>query len=149
MYTEVGTVSQSTISELRNILLEMTWWKRWEHHVSEVTDHQAAPCDEPLIAVSEIADRWPVDTWRNLSFLRLKPEGKLYRHHDDGFGFLVPVETNEHCISLSYENGVRKEQHLEVGKIYSVDRSIEHESFNNGETDRTHLIVLIKEAHND
>ena len=140
MYQEIGNISEATISQLRDILNNTA---KWEEHVSDVTAHQAAPCTEQLQSVDEIVTRWPIYTWHHLLFLRLKPEGKLYRHSDDGYGFHIPVETNQHAVSLSYENGIKKEHHLEVGKIYSVDRSIEHESFNQGDTDRTHLIVLL------
>jgi len=140
MYTEIGEVSDATVSELKNILLEAT---RWEHHVSEVTDHKAFVCKDQLQEVNEIVGLWPVETWASSIFLRLTPGGKLYRHADEGFGFHIPVETNEDCVSLSYEDG-KKEHHLEVGKVYHVNRSIEHESFNNGDTDRTHLIVIQK-----
>ena len=149
MYTEIGQISEATIAALRDILLEITWWKRWEHHVSHITDHQASICTEQCQAIEELVELWPVDNWHCLSFLRLGPGGKLYRHHDDGFGYHIPVETNEDAVSLSYENGVKKEQHLEVGKLYYVDRSIEHESLNNGSTDRTNLIVLLKESNNE
>ena len=140
MYQEIGKVSEATISDLRGILNAATW----EEHISDVTDHQAAPCTEQVQAVDEIAGIWPIDTWHHMLFLKLRPGGKLYRHADDGFGFLIPVETNEDAVSLSYQNGARHEHHLEIGRIYHVDRSIEHESFNNGETNRTHLIVLLK-----
>ena len=141
MYTEIGKVSEATIAELKTILTEISW----EEHISEVTDHHAASCIDQVKSVAGIVEQWPVDTWAALTFLRLTPGGKLYRHHDDGFGYHVPVETNPAVVSLSFENGVRKAHHLEVGKIYSVDRSIEHESFNDGDTNRTHLIILLRD----
>jgi len=146
MYAEIGQISAATVTDLRNILLAV---ERWEHHVSDITDHQASICTEQCQAIEELVALWPVDSWHCLSFLRLGPGGKLYRHHDDGFGFHIPVETNNQAMSISYENGVRKEQHLEVGKLYHVDRSLEHESLNDGVTDRTHLIVLLKEFNSD
>lgn len=139
MYQEIGHISQDAVLQLRDILSDA----KWEEHISDVTSHQAAPCSEQLQAVDEIVDRWPINTWHQLLFLRLKPGGKLYRHADEGFGFHIPVETNKDAVSVSYENGISKEKHLEVGKIYHVDRSLEHESFNNGDTDRTHLIILL------
>ncbi len=140
MYVEIGKVSDATISQLKNMVDNATW----EHHVSDVTDHQAAVCKKQVQAVDEITARWPVDTWQQLLFLRLRPNGKLYRHADEGFGFNIPVETNDYSVSLTYPSGISKAQHLEVGTIYRVDRSIEHESYNTGETDRTHLIVLLQ-----
>jgi len=146
MYTEIGEVSETTIAELKTILDGVP---RWEEHISDVTDHQAAICLEPCKAVAGLTEFWPADTWQQLLFLRLGPGGKLYRHADDGFGFHIPVETNDGAVSVTYPNGNRYEQHLEVGNIYSVDRSIEHESFNDGDSNRTHLIILLKEPNND
>ncbi|MCZ6775263.1 MAG: aspartyl/asparaginyl beta-hydroxylase domain-containing protein [Ignavibacteria bacterium] len=140
MYEEIGQVSEATISQLRTILSESTW----EEHISDVTDHQAAPCNVQVQAVDEIVVRWPVDTWHQLLLLRLKPGGKLYRHADEGYGFHIPVETNRRAVCSTYENDFAVDQNLQVGKIYRVDRSIEHEAFNNGRTDRTHLIVILK-----
>jgi len=145
MYTEIGEVSAVTMSQLKGILDAVS---KWETHVSDKTSHQAAICKEQAEDVDEIVARWPVDSWQQLLFLRLRPGGKLYRHHDNGFGFHIPVETNKDVVSLSFENGIRKEHHLQVGKIYHTDRSIEHQSFNNGKTSRTHLIVLLKEQDN-
>ncbi len=145
MYKEIGQVTDETVSQLRGMLGKL----KWEKHVSKVTLHEAAPCNKQAKKVDEIVACWPVDTWHQLLFLRLRPGGKLYRHHDsEGYGFHIPVETNEDCVSLTYENDIPEEQHLDLGKIYLVDRSIEHESFNRGDTDRTHLIVILKDSGN-
>jgi len=140
MYQEIGQVSETTIAELKTILDEV----RWEEHISDVTDHKAAGCLEQCKTVPGLVDQWPVDAWYSMTLLRLSSGGKLYRHADEGFGFQIPIETNDGAVSVTYPNGNRCEQHLEAGNIYSVDRSIEHESFNDGETDRTHLIIILK-----
>jgi len=142
MYKEIGQLSEATVLQLREFLDDAPW----QVSVSDVTDHRAFSCMEQVKDVDEIVALWPIDTWDQLIFLRLPPGGKLYRHHDKGFGFHIPVETNKQCESLSYENNIRKVNHLEVGKIYHTDRSIEHESLNNGDTDRTHLIVMLKDT---
>jgi len=144
MYTEIGQVSAATVTELLALLEDL----RWEHHVSDVTNHEAAGCMEQLQAVEEIVRLWPVESWQQLLFLRLGPGGKLHRHADEGFGFHIPVESNSEVISVCYDDGVRNEYLLEVGKVYHVDRSIEHESFNDGDTNRTHLIIVLKEDNN-
>jgi len=149
MYTPIGTVSQDTIAQLRSIVTELSWWKKWETHVSDITNHQAVPCTELIKTVDEIVDLWPIKSWDQLSFFRLVPGGNLYRHADTGFGFHIPIESNEHAESMTYPDGVKTVQNLKVGKVYHIDRSIEHESFNRGETDRTHLIVLLKERGNE
>lgn len=128
MYEEAGIISDAALAELKTTLQGVSW----ETHISEVTSHQASLCPELPGEIKPLGGQ--------ASFLRLPPGGKLYRHHDTGFGYNIPIETNDDCLSLSYKNG-RKEQHLEVGKIYHCDRSIEHESLNNGKTSRTHLII--------
>ena len=145
MYEEIGRVSEATVLQLKSILDDV----KWECHASDVTKHEAAICKEQVKAVDEITTIWPVDSWKQLIFLRLVPKGKLYRHHDEGFGFHIPIETNAEAVSLTYPDGIRQAQHLETGKIYRIDRSIEHESFNAGETDRTHLIVMLEESDNE
>ncbi len=141
MYKEIGKISKITIEDLKKCLKDAPW----EIHINDVTDHHAFGCMELVKGVKGIVDRWPIDTWEQIIFLRLPPGGKLYRHHDEGFGYHIPVETNKSCLSLSYVNGTKTEDRLELGTIYLTDRSVEHESFNNGKTDRTHLIVMLKE----
>ncbi len=141
MYTEVGKISKTTIEDLKKCLIDAPW----EIHVSDVTEHHAFGCMDRVKKVKGIVDRWPIDNWEQIIFLRLPAGGKLYRHADEGFGYHIPIETNKDCVSLSYANGIKKEEHLGLGKIYLTDRSIEHESSNNGKTDRTHMIVMLKE----
>jgi hypothetical protein len=142
MYTEIGHVSDATVAALQGIVDAVP---RWETHESETTSHQASPCTEQVQAVTELVRQWPIDTWQGMSFMRLRPGGNLYRHADVGFGYHIPVETNVDAVSVTYPDGVESRQHLEVGKLYHVDRSIEHESFNDGDSNRTHLIVLLKD----
>jgi len=130
MYDKTGIISDAALAGLKNTLRQA----KWEIHESKITSHQAAPCTELPDEIKSLGGQ--------ASFLRLKAGGKLYRHRDEGFGYNIPLETNDDCLSFSYKDG-RLEQHLEVGKIYHCDRSIEHESVNNGRTDRTHLIILL------
>jgi hypothetical protein len=130
MYKEAGIISDDALAELQTTLCQV----KWETHISKVTSHQAAPCPvlpDELKSLGEAA-----------TFIRLPPGGNLYRHHDDGEGHMIPIETNDDCLSLSYRDG-KREQHLEVGKIYHCDRTIDHESLNNGKTNRTHLVIAI------
>jgi hypothetical protein len=117
MYKETGRIPKNVIVDLKKLLDSKEW--RWE---------------------------WPIENWEQIVFMRLPAHtGKLYRHYDEGFGYTIPIETNEDCVSLSYENDAETEHYLEVGKIYLTDRSIEHEAFNSGKTDRTYLLVMLKE----
>jgi hypothetical protein len=144
MYTETGKVSKTVIADLQKLLDSKEW--RWEKHITGGTNHHAVGCMEESKSVKGLAKLWPIDNWEQIVFMRLPPgNGKLYRHSDEGFGYTIPIETNEDCVSLSYENDAETKHHLEVGKLYFTDRSIEHESFNTGKTNRTHLLVMLKE----
>ncbi len=144
MYKESRRISKATIAELKKLLASKEW--RWEQHINDVTNHRAVACMEEIKGIKCIVKIWPIDTWEQIVWMRLPAvSGKLYRHHDEGFGYTIPIETNNDCVSLSYRDDTKKEDHLEVGKVYFTDRSIEHESFNRGKTDRTHLLVMLKE----
>ena len=119
MYTEIGDADG---------YMAMLASARWEDH----GPHQ----------VSQRLDiDWPGAEYAVL--FRLPPGGHLYRHADEGYAIHIPLETNDEVVSLSFEDGVRTEHHLAVGKAYRTDRSIEHESFNAGLTNRTHLVVVL------
>ncbi len=139
MYKYIGIISKTTVFQLKEIANKI---ERWEIHDDDMTKHHAAGCMDLVKNVKGIIDLWPIDKCKLMTFLRLPPGGKLYRHYDDGIGYTIPIETNEWCVCLSY-NGKQKESRLEVGKIYLTDRSIEHESYNKGKTNRTHLLVRL------
>jgi hypothetical protein len=46
---------------------------------------------------------------------------------------------------MYFEDGSEEHLHLEPNGIYSVDRSIEHDSVNNGETERIHLLMEVND----
>ncbi len=149
MYTETDEISKAAVAELRGMLEGL----RWETHGEpgdEWTSHQAAAFTEQLQQVDEITDRWPIATWKAATVMRLRPGCKLYAHADEGWGVTIPVETNEAAVSFSYERsrppyGIRSEHRLEVGKAYLADRSMRHEAFNDGATNRTYLVLMLKE----
>lgn len=143
MYTEIGEISKQTVGELLSILPNL----KWEIHVSDETDHHAANGTQVCRSVQGLADLWPLETWVQLTFIRLPPHGKLHRHTDWGYGWMLPLETNDDVVSVSYRDGIRRDQHLEVGKVYHCDRTLSHESFNDGDTNRTHLVVVTEEAN--
>jgi len=140
MYNEIGQVSKTTVNQLKKLLKNV----QWEKHISDITDHHASSCAEQIKKIKGITDIWPADTFDKATFLRLPPGGNVYRHCDTGVGYTIPIETNGDCVSMSYEQDKKKQTHLNVGKIYYTDRSVEHESVNNGKTNRTHLLVILK-----
>lgn len=78
-------------------------------------------------------------------FLNIPAGGWVHRHTDrrKGISYHIPITTNPDAICRCYPKGQRDEYHLEVGKIYRVDRTIEHDSVNLGTTDRIHLILEV------
>lgn len=76
-------------------------------------------------------------------FLRLPPGAQVHRHVDAGDveTWHLPVTTNERAFSCWTENGQVRRLHLEVGMLYALDRTVEHWAVNDGDTERTHLIV--------
>lgn len=129
MYREIGSASKETIKYLKSVLKDAIWkdvigpddnFKTYWHDVviEEFPEHDGA------------------------FFLMIPPGGRVHRHKDViGIKrtFHIPVETNNDCESWIGD----KNYTLDVGKIYEVDREIEHESFNFGETNRTHLLIEI------
>jgi len=76
-------------------------------------------------------------------FLKIPPGGKVHRHTDNpSVRYVIPVETNPKAITTV--DG--KDHHLEVGRVYQVDTTLEHRSANNGTTDRIHLLVDVSSA---
>jgi len=74
--------------------------------------------------------------------LKIPPRGNVHRHKDtqrEHKTYHLPLETNEFCVNYTYNPDT--EEHLEVGKLYEIDRLVEHESWNLGKTDRIHLIL--------
>jgi len=146
MYTEIGEVSEDTIARLKALLPDHDW-QLCERLTGEVHQMSHRPVTDQVNDIPELTERWQFDTWRMAIFMRLRPGDHLYRHADDnGDGIHIPVETNEQTLSLAYPNKVRTEYHLEVGKAYHAERSIDHEAYNTGATNRTHLILIMKKT---
>lgn len=76
-------------------------------------------------------------------FLKIPPGGKVHKHVDTQRPtetYHIPIQTNDESICYMYEPK-KTGYHLEVGKVYWVNRYIPHESVNNGKTDRIHLLL--------
>ena len=143
MYTEIGSVSAETLSALK-ALLPQTKWQVFEGRPGQVHQMSAKGCVEDARQIPELVERWPGE-WKQCIFLKLQPGDHLFRHADTGFGYHIPIETSPEALSMTYDENGCNEQHLEVGQIYHIDRSIEHESFNAGSTDRVHFLLMLEE----
>lgn len=129
MYTQVGIIPKEKITELEELLKNAKWkivrgpgidFKTWFVDIE--------------IEGYDIEQSF---------FLCIPPGGRVHRHIDTPRPqktYHIPVETNLKAKNYMY-TPERTGYHLEVGKIYWVDRSISHDSVNEGETDRIHLLI--------
>lgn len=78
--------------------------------------------------------------------IKLPPNGFIPKHSDNGGRkegikvYHAVLQTNDKCINISYVNPIQK-IHLPVNTLWLFDTWPEHESFNNGKTDRIHLVI--------
>lgn len=100
---------------------------RWRHKLGPETDYY----------VWDVSDRFPSKA--RAFFLRIAPGGKVHRHVDTCRTTTTHycVESNEHAVMVFGDEEIR----LKPGESRVVDRTVEHYSYNDGETDRIHLLV--------
>lgn len=67
----------------------------------------------------------------------LSPHIDIHWFHRESRRIHIPVVTNRDSF-LTFEN---RKYHLEVGKVYEINNRIIHSGFNNGSTDRIHVIL--------
>lgn len=76
--------------------------------------------------------------------LRLRPGESIHRHRDAGdvdtLHFVLQTNTRAFNFWVD-ENGDERKLHMEQGKVYRVNRLLEHWARNDGDTDRIHLLV--------
>jgi hypothetical protein len=145
MYTEIGEVSEATVEALKAAMPHL----KWQDCVSDVTCHRMAGSVEHAMEVPELVERWPVENWVQASWLTIEPGGNLFRHYDEGFAIAIPLELNSKVRVSSFAtrvepHGERFDYSLEVGKAYDVDRRLPHESVNDGDTNRTVFMLMLK-----
>jgi oxalate decarboxylase/phosphoglucose isomerase-like protein (cupin superfamily) len=111
------------LAELRELLKRA----EWRHKFGPGTDYY----------VWDVSDRFPNKA--RAFFLRLAPGGKVHPHVDTCRARTTHfcVESNARCVMVF--GGV--EIRLQPGESCNVDRSVEHWSRNDGDTDRVHLLV--------
>lgn len=75
--------------------------------------------------------------------LRLQPGAAIHPHKDTGdvetLHFVL--QTNDDCRNFWLDAEGEHSIHMEQGKVYRVNRKLEHWAVNNGTTDRVHLLV--------
>lgn len=70
--------------------------------------------------------------------------GSIHRHTDcgdvDTLHFVLATNAGARNFWID-EHGQEQSMHMEQGKVYRVDRTLEHWARNDGDTDRVHLLV--------
>lgn len=131
MYERVGEVDDAVLSFLKGRAMRADW----KVVKGSGRDYLTSFCGDDVKGVFS----W--QHWQSAFFLKLPPGGKVHRHVDvlhPWKTYHVVVETNEGCVSYT-----DVPQHLEAGGIYSIDRTVEHWSENNGQSDRIHLLAEV------
>ena len=139
-YSEVGEVDAESIDMLKDWLEEAQWKEtRFADRLYETWYVSAAGVEEILPVFQNPMQQF---------FLKIPPGGNVHKHVDarKGITYHVPVTTNEHCLCHMYPDDKLVEYHLEVGKVYCVNRDIQHSSENLGSSDRIHLLVEVAHA---
>lgn len=120
MYVKIGEITEE---QRKHILSSIGEWK---HKIGSLCDYFCAVENEHKM------------------FIRVPPGGKVHRHADNLNNKIHTVlETNDDCLNLVYVDGVMQQHHLELRGVYSFDASYEHESLNNGSTDRIHMVETL------
>jgi len=133
MYKEIRSVLKPELKEYKEILKNV----KWEDHFHDNTHYQSA---NVTVRLTEFP------TSNGAFFVRLPAKvGTLHRHADSNRNsYIIPIKTNKKRISYWYldeDTYQTRSICLKVGKVYSADRTIEHEASNTGNTDSIHLIV--------
>lgn len=143
-YKLVNKVSKDTIKELKKILRKAVW----EDIIGPIQDYKTwHGLNDALGDIQELTELWPLEKWKQTFFLKIPPGGNVNRHADQEkncTSYHVPVTTNNKCESVIY-NPDKQPYHLPVGGVYEINRTLEHESFNRGKTNRVHLIITIND----
>ena len=119
MYEKIGEISE----ERRLELLEYIKERPWNHICGRLTDY------------------WSQTVDGNVMFVMLKPGGYVHKHNDAlPHKIHTVLETNDMCINRSDGSDYK----LELRGVYQMDASLDHESFNFGNTDRIHMVETIE-----
>lgn len=81
--------------------------------------------------------------YRRAFFLRLPPHTSIHKHRDCGDCETdhIVIETNAGSLNFWTDEAGEHSMHMDIGKRYVVDRTLEHWATNDGDTDRTHLLL--------
>ncbi len=131
MYTEIGKVTKASIENYKVVLKDAIW----KHITAKGHDYKIWFYTGDIKEFPEYTAAF---------FLQVPSGGAVTKHVDNSTrnkSYCIPIETNPSAYTVSGSNTYN---YLEVGKLYEVDKTIEHRSANDGDTDRTHLLIEIK-----
>jgi aspartyl/asparaginyl beta-hydroxylase (cupin superfamily) len=150
-YFKIGEISQETRAEIIVICRGLD--HDWQPSVGEKRNYTAnMEGKAALQKITELTDRWPVDIWQSAFFLNIPPGGQVHKHVDEAHPwntYHIVLLTNDQCINRVWEGEREHDFRLQPNGIYRIDRSIPHESFNHGETERIHLLMEVHEGKFD
>ena len=138
-YKIIENVSRETLEKIKSALKDSVWKKKQ----GQETNYEVCFVEFDLPEIKQILG----GEWTKMFFLKLPRKGKIHKHIDTPRleeTYHIPIETNDLCINYMED----EPYHLEVGKIYWVDRSREHHSVNLGDSDRVHLLIEVADGKN-
>ena len=139
MYTLIDHISEDSLAVLVEVVKGNE--SKFARHSDDGSNYLAWRGSEEIkhLVPSEITERFPLP-WVACMFLTVPPQGSLHSHKD---GHLlkahIVVETNDKAISVNGEFS----GNLELGGIYDMEGGLEHSARNDGETNRTHLVIML------
>ena len=147
MYEPYNSISEQTRKEILNSVKGVVFKVNSGSEVEYKTLSNAISLIEGVKGLEVL---WPRETWYRAMFISIPPSGNIKRH-SDGFSvdrdclgewtkYHIVITSNSGCLSRSWSD-ISQEINLRQGMVYSFDPIPEHESVNNGDTDRLHLIM--------
>ena len=129
MYTDIGSVPDEVLLAISDVEGEVVWT-----HFGEDRDYWTGR-----------VKRWPIDCIDDSTFfLKIEPGGFVHRHRDNRKDYdtiHIPVQTNPFVVHSEWRESEPVEHTLSVGRMYLVDRTVEHATENHGDTARIHLLM--------
>ena len=144
-YTKIGEISEACRQQLLDALpgFGQVGGVHPEQEANYQTTPKMLPAEYPVLFGHPDLACIPAMRERAIA-VRAEPDGKLHKHIHDlerdrgKTRYQVVLETNDHCTSRNGDMTA----HLDDRGIYLMEPFLEHESWNHGASDRTHLVFV-------
>lgn len=140
MYKRVGKVPKEVTQQIKEVA-ESVIWKKAVHGYFLGTVFESE-----LRHIKFLRETFGDQPWVQQFFLKIPPGGSIHRHVDrrqpENVTFHIPIQTNKKSKCLMHNPD--EEFSLMTGSFYWVDRTREHSSVNEGDTDRIHLLIEVE-----